>query len=407
MVYNEHVNSNFFSSNRKRLAESLDADLLILTGYIKLQDVGDTAHAFRQEPNFWYLTGIEYPGWQLVVDVGQDTSWLIAPSIDKVHQIFDGSLQLDEARVLSGVDKVISKEEGDALIENLSRTHKTAYTLGIPSYAEHVDFSLNPAPKLLREKLQTYFREIKDCQKAISRLRAIKQPEELKAIKDAARISMAAIQQAKVGIGSGKYEYEIEAEIGYHFRRHNAEHAFDPIVASGKNACTLHYVQNSSGIHDSSLLLIDVGARLRHYSGDITRTYGVGEITERQRSVHLGVQTALKEIMKLPRPGLSTKRYIELTDDIMKHALLSLGLMKKINDTDNYRKYFPHAISHGLGLEVHESLGGFTEFMPGMVVTVEPGIYISEENIGVRIEHDIVITENGNENLTLDLSTDL
>ena len=386
---------------------SLAADLLIMTGFTKLQDTGDTAHMFRQEPNFWYLTGIEYPDWQLVVDDRQDKTWLIAPDVDAIHQLFDGGLHFDEAKKISGVDEVVTRTEGVALIESLSEKHDVVHTMGAPSYAEYVDFSLNPAPDLLRRKLKRQFKEVKDCQEGLSRLRAIKKPEEITAIKNATRISMAALEKTAARIASCRHEYEIEAELVYAFRRQNAEHAFDPIVASGKNACTLHYTANDSILQKDNLLLIDIGARHQYYSGDITRTFATGDLTERQKAVHGTVQNALQEISLLLRPGLPTKRYAAAADEIMRSALLSLGLMKDKKDTDRFRKYFPHAISHGLGLDVHESLGGYKEFMPGMVVTVEPGIYIPEEEIGVRIEDDIVITENGTKNMTAGLSTDL
>lgn len=401
------MNSSFFSGNRERFVESLGGELAVLTGSTGMQWHGDTAQPFRQEANFWYLTGIEHPDWRLVIDGRQSRSWLIAPEVDATHQLFDGSLSHEDAKETSGVDEVLSQKAGEQLLQALAKKHNIVYALGVPPYAEYADFTLNPAPERLRKELKKLFGEVKDCQKELAKLRAIKQPQEVNAIEEAIAISVPAFKKVKTAITLNKYEYEIEAELGYHFRRRNATHAFEPIVASGKNACTLHYTANNGKLLPGNLLLIDAGARVNGYSADITRTYVTGEPTKYQRKVHEAVRTAEKQIIELIRPGVSLKDYITSVDEIMKEALLSLGLMKNKKDTTAYRRYFPHAISHGLGLDVHESLGGYKEFQPGMVLTVEPGIYIPEEGIGVRIEDDILVTETGYENLTAGLSTDL
>jgi Xaa-Pro aminopeptidase len=205
-----------------------------------------------------------------------------------------------------------------------------------------------------------------------------------------------------------RYEYEVEAEFSYYLRRHGAKgHAYDPIVASGQNACTLHYVDNTSRLKKRQLLLLDIGARSGGYAADITRTYALGEPTKRQVAVHEAVQDAQRQIISLLKPDLSIEEYHRDVDVIMKQALLSLGLMKDMEDDTAYRTYFPHAISHGLGIDVHDSLGGPRYLQPGMVLTVEPGIYIPDEGIGVRIEDDILITDTGHANLSARLSTDL
>ncbi|MBC7565055.1 M24 family metallopeptidase, partial [Candidatus Saccharibacteria bacterium] len=151
-------------------------------------------------------------------------------------------------------------------------------------------------------------------------------------------------------------------------------------------------------------VLLDIGARLNGYPADITRTYAHGDVSDRHKAVHLAVETAHHKIIALLKPGLNVKDYFHKVDKIMLVALHDLGLLKVEED---YRKYFPHSISHGLGIDVHDSLGGPEAFQPGMVLTVEPGIYIPEEGIGVRIEDDILITENGHENLSAGLPTSL
>ena len=157
-------------------------------------------------------------------------------------------------------------------------------------------------------------------------------------------------------------------------------------------------------LRDGELILLDVGASVDGYAADITRTYAKGDVSDRFAHVHLEVEKAHKKIIRLLKPGLAVKEYMTQVDVIMKQALTNVGLL---NDEKDYRKYFPHSISHGLGIDVHDSLGNPNTFKPGMVLTVEPGIYITEEGIGVRIEDDILITESGHENLSEMLPTSL
>jgi Xaa-Pro aminopeptidase len=154
------------------------------------------------------------------------------------------------------------------------------------------------------------------------------------------------------------------------------------------------------------MVLIDIGARVNGYAADITRTFAV-KPTKRQTQVHAAVERAHKKIISLLKPGLMLQDYIKAVDDIMKTEMIGLGLIENMNDNETYRRYFPHAIGHGLGVDVHDSLGSSRKLQEGMVLTVEPGIYIPAEGIGVRIEDDILITSTGHKNLSGSLSTDL
>ena len=396
----------FYSANRDRLSKELDGGIIILAASTALQRRGDASFPFEQEANFLYLSGITYPDWRLVIDGPTGTSWLIAPAIDAVHQLFDGSLSADNAKKISGVDQVLGPMEGSELLRSLAKKHKKVYTTGVPAYARYANFSFNPAQAKLRRELKRLFGSVDDCSASIAKLRAIKQPDEIAAMKNAADISVQAFKNVKTNLPNYQYEYEVEAELTYQFRRHNAQHAFDPIVAASKNACTLHYTNNSSRL-TKGLLLIDAGASKDSYPADITRTFALGEVSTREKAVHTAVRDAEAKIISLLKPGLTTAEYIAASDHIMKQALTELGLMKSGDDTASFRRYFPHAVSHGLGIDVHESLGGFTTLEPGMVLTVEPGIYVLEEGIGVRIEDDILITPDGSLNLTAGLSTEL
>lgn len=402
------MKSVFFANNRQKLRQVLGSSPIVLTAYVQLQRGNDAAFKFEQEANFWWLTGIEAPDWQLIVDGSQHMSWLVAPDIDEVHQVFDGSLSREDALRISGVDGVLTRAEAEEKIAELARQHAVVFTLGDDPYAEHYDFSRNPAPEALKRRLMRTFADVRSVRRELSRLRAIKQPEEIAAMERAIAITIDAFQYVRPMLGKLRYEYEVEAEFSYYFRRHGAAgHAYDPIVASGAHACTLHYDTNNGALADRQLLLLDIGARHEGYAADITRTYAIGEPTERQVAVYRAVAEAQRSIIALLSPGLSIKEYHESVDTIMQDALLSLGLMNGRNDTKSYRQYFPHAVSHGLGIDVHDSLGAPERLESGMVLTVEPGVYIPEEGIGVRIEDDILITSDGHRNLTAALSTEL
>lgn len=402
------MNATFFTRNRQLLAERIQGGVIILTAYTQLQRSNDMAFKFEQEANFWWLTGIERPDWQVIIDGTRGKSWLVAPHISQSHEIFNGSLSADQAKQISGVDVVISHDEAQSLLQDLSKKHSVVYALGDQPHAEHLDFILNPAIKSLKDQLARTFTTTQDCRKELAQLRAIKQPEEISAIKAAINVTIDGFNQVKSKLSQTAYEYEVEAEFNYYFRTHAADgHAYDPIIAGGKNACTLHYVENSEKLKKRQLLLLDVGARMSGYAADITRTYAYGEPTKRQREVHEAVQSAQRAIIATITPSLSVEQYQRDVDAIMIDALLKLNLMSGRDDMEKYHTYFPHAISHGLGIDVHDSLGSPQYLQPGMILTVEPGIYIPEEGVGVRIEDDILVTVSGNTNLSQRLSTDL
>jgi len=212
----------------------------------------------------------------------------------------------------------------------------------------------------------------------------------------AARITCDAFEVMKSELASYAYEYEAEARLTYEIRRHGADgHAYTPIVASGQNACTLHYVANNSSIQKRKFLLFDVGARYDNYSADISRTYTVGQVSKRAIAVHEAVQRAQRNMIDAMRPGVDLKQFQENTENFMKRELTLLKL-----DPEKLYEYMPHAVSHGLGIDPHDMTAGYSALQPGMVLTAELGIYLPEEGIGVRIEDDILITEKGCKNLS-------
>jgi Xaa-Pro aminopeptidase len=391
------------TARRTSLRETLKDAPIVLTAYDEMQLSADMAAPFRQQSAFLWATGIERPGWRYI-SIG-DEEYLVHPELSKTQLLFDGGTSHAEAILNSGITKIINWKAAKALLE--TTTAEKVYTLGKDPYKKYLTFTVNTAQKKLDKQLSAYFKKQEDCWPIVKKLMAIKDDAALQATEKAIAVSMNTFKQVQKQLKAGTYhfEYEIEADLNYGFRKTGAQgQAYETIVAAGKNACTLHYVENTMRLPGNGLVLIDAGAMVDGYVADITRTYAIGTPTDRQKAVHKAVETAHRAIIAILKPGLPFKTYQETVDTIMKKSLTELGLLKKDSD---YRNYFPHAISHGLGLDVHESLGGHETLQPGMVLTVEPGIYIPEEGIGVRIEDDILITDTGYKNLSASLPTSL
>lgn len=392
------------STNRERFFGTIGGDLVVLTAYDSVQQSGDMAAQFLQEASFWWLTGINEPGWKLILDGVRRHATLVRPERSEIDVIFNGESDDVAVKETSGIDEIISAKEFEPTLRHLRRKHVAVKT--IQEKNTSYEFALNPAQHNLWTVLSRIFESVTDCAPVLHRLRAIKQPEEIERMKHAIRITTDAFREVREMMLSLKTEYAVEAEFTYRFRKANATHAYEPIVAAGANACTLHYVDNQAKVFTKQLVLIDIGARIDGYCADITRTYCVNP-TKRQREVHAAVEAAQREVVQLIEPGLPALTYVRECDRIMKTALQSLGLLDDFDDDETYRRYFPHATGHGLGVDVHDSLGAPRYLEVGMVMTVEPGIYIPEEGIGVRIEDDILVTVDGRENLSRTLPTSL
>lgn len=401
------LDSDFFTASRELVMQKLEGSLLVVPAYSEMQRSNDAAYGFEQEANFWYLTGIEHADWWVILDGTRGKSWLVSPTVDDVHALFDGSLSAAEAKQMSGIDEVLDRDAALELLRREARTRQLVYTVDQPQYHEHFGFTLNPAAHDLREQLSRIFVQVQDFRPKLAGIRAIKRPDEIRMMQSAIDLTVDAFEDVKAKLVAYKYEYEVEADFTHYFRsRGAAGHAYDPIVASGANACTLHYGKNMATLKKGSLLLLDIGARRAGYAADITRTYAIGKPTKRQQDIHARVAEAHAQIIKLIEPELGIEQYHQQVDAIMKQALIELGFIKDAQD-EKYRTYFPHAISHGLGIDVHDALGRPRYLQPGMVLTVEPGIYVPEEGIGIRIEDDILVTEHGRRNLSHKLATDL
>lgn len=397
------ISAENYKQRRQKVCQQLGNTPIVIAAFEAMQQTNDAAGPFIQDSNFFWLTGIKEPGWQLIIQPNKST--LVAHSKTEIQRIFDGGMSADEAKAISGVDVVVFGNEYNNVLAEIAKEHQEVYTIFKHPHSTYFDFVLNPASQKLKKRLKQHFTLVKDCRTEIAKLRAIKTADEIKAIKQAIAVSIDGFEDVRSKLHIMQYEYQVEAELSRSFRYVGSEgHAYQPIVAVGKNACTLHYIDNNHVLPKNGLILIDAGARVDGYAADITRTYAVGNPSEREKKVHFEVEKAQKAIIDLIKPGVSLKEYSHKVDKIMKHALHNLNLLKTQAD---YRKYFPHSISHGLGIDVHDSLGGYETFQPGMVLTVEPGIYITEEGIGVRIEDDILVTDDGNENLSAALATSL
>lgn len=389
---------SFFSQNRRRLKELCEpATPIVITAQGLLQRTADSTFPFAQDSNFWYLTGVNEPDLILVID--RDEEYIMVPGRSGSREAFDGSVDLSEISRRSGVDEIVSEEEGwRALGARLKKSGKVQTLMAPPSYIEQYGMYTNPARARLTERLSTWRTDLEfvDIREYLVALRMVKQPEELAAIQQAVDTTIQGLGQVMGRLDTYGYEFEIENDLTGLFRTQTASgHAFTPIVASGKRAVTLHNVANDGKLRAGDLLVLDVGAEVSHYTADITRTVAMNEPNKRQQEVYEAVLDVQRYAGTLLKPGTRLKEYEAAVEVYMGKKLVELGLIKKTGHED-VRRYYPHATSHFLGLDVHDVGDYARPLEPGMVLTNEPGIYIPEEGIGVRIEDDILITEKGN-----------
>ncbi|MGD8373485.1 MAG: Xaa-Pro aminopeptidase [Candidatus Woesebacteria bacterium] len=386
--------ADFFTNNRKRLYKKLGQNgFLMLTANGQMQHCDDQSYKFKQEANFWYLTGLNKSDWFLLVDLHSQKEYLVATKLAWYQEVFDGIIDGGSAAKISGISEVLNDKQGRQLLNDMLKKYKTAYTI-LPRPRKYYGFYTNRAQYDLVKKLKSV--EVKDIRLKLQQLRAIKQPVEIEAIQKAIDITSVGITEVVRQLPNIKYEYEAEAILSYEFRRRGASgHFFDPIVASGANSQTLHYVENNSPIKKPTWLLMDVGAEYCNYGGDISRTLPVGSPTKRQQDIFNSVKNVHDLVIRNCQPGMSVKDYIDGFERAMGEELISLGLIKNLSDKEQIYKWMPHAVSHGLGIDPHDSLGGAKTLEEGMVLTVEPGIYVKADNVGMRIEDDVLITKDG------------
>jgi Xaa-Pro aminopeptidase len=280
-----------------------------------------------------------------------------------------------------------------------------------PAYVETYGLYTNPARAAITTRLKSYNPDLEllDLSPHLVRMRMIKQPPEIAAIQAAIDITIASFKDATrhARLAKYAYEYELEAAITQGFRARGASgHSFEPIIAGGQRAVTLHNLANNGALMADELIVVDIGAEVEHYAADITRTIALKSVSRRQRSVHEAVQEIQQQAFGLLKPGVLVREYEQQVEHLMGEKLRELGLIKSITH-EAVRQYYPHATSHFMGLNVHD-IGDYDRPLePGIVMTVEPGIYIPEEGIGVRIEDDVLITNMGIKILSNKLSSEL
>ena len=404
--------SDFFTGNRERLRQLITGTApIVLTANGRLQKASDEPYAFHQDRSFWYLTGIDEPDIALVMDKGRE--YLIVPERTATRIAFDGDIDLELAMRTSGIKEILNEKDGwKQLGARLKKVQHVATLAANPKYIEIFGLYANPARAELIRRIKEVNSNIEllDLRQHLSRMRMIKQPQELLALQWAIDVTIDTLKEVlrPNRLSKYAYEYEVEAEIGRGFRRLGTEgHGFSPIIAGGVRACTMHNEANEAALADDELLVVDVGASAAHYTADITRTVSLNiKPSRRQQQVHEAVCQAQDYAYSLLKPGTYLREYEKAMEEFVGEKLRELGLIKSITH-DTVRTYFPHATTHFLGLDAHDA-GDYDEpLKPGTVLTVEPGIYIREEGIGVRIEDDILITADGCENLSKRLAREL
>ena len=385
----------------------------------------DTEYNYRPDPNFYYLTGFEEPESICVIapDHPKHQYILFVRPKDRQAEIWNGKrVGVKNARKHYGADKAYSIEKfSEKIGKYLQGAERLYYTLGSNQDVDSEILARFTQSVRSRIRSGKGFDTLVDPSPILSELRLIKNETEQQRLRLATEITGAGHVAAMKAVRPGLYEYELEALVDSTFRMNGANGpAFPTIVASGGNATTLHYTTNDCRIEDNTLVLIDAGAEYERYSGDVTRTFPAnGTFTDAQREIYQLVLEAHYAIIDCIRPGVSIDEPHQKSIELLTEGMLSLGLLKgkakQLIEKEKYRKFYMYRVGHMLGLDVHdvncvhESSGDFKTFQPGMVMTIEPGLYVAEDRgkvppaylgIGVRIEDDILVTETGCEVLT-------
>lgn len=367
---------------------------------------GDQHYPYRQNSNLFYFSGIEQEKTILIINPNatnkDEKEFLVILKPDKKTETWNGKkLTKSEASKISGIKNIIWENDIDLSFKELFKNYENIY-LNIINDDELNDFENISTLKIFKNIIcNNSQKSIRTINEYSTKLRLIKEPEEIELIKKAIVITKTAFYRVLNNIKPNVYEYEIEAELSYEFTKQGASgHAFAPIVASGKNACYLHYVKNNDICKNNNLVLIDFGAEYANYSSDCSRTIPInGKFTKRQKDIYNAVLRVQKKAIKLFIPGNSINKVNEQTARWMEKELINLGLISN-SDIKNqdpkspaYKEYFMHGTSHFMGLDVHDVGDKNIKFEKGMILTCEPGIYIKKEKIGVRLENDILVDE--------------
>ncbi|NYA27214.1 Xaa-Pro aminopeptidase [Haemophilus haemolyticus] len=412
LAYMAELPKEEFGERRTRVFTQMQPNsALLLFSEIEKRRNNDCTYPFRQDSYFWYLTGFNEPNAALLLlktEQAEKAIIFLRPR-DPLLETWNGRrLGVEGAPQQLNVNEAYSIEEFATVLPKILRNLTALY---------HVPEIHTWGDKLVTESAVS-FSEILDWRPMLSEMRLIKSPNEIRLMQQAGQITALGHIKAMQTTCPNRFEYEIESDILHEFNRHCARFpSYNSIVAGGNNACILHYTENDRPLNDGDLVLIDAGCEFAMYAGDITRTFPVnGKFSQPQREIYELVLKAQKRAIELLVPGNSIKQANDEVIRIKTQGLVDLGILKGDVDTlieqQAYRQFYMHGLGHWLGLDVHD-VGSYGQDKQrileiGMVITVEPGIYISEDadvpeqykGIGVRIEDNLLMTEYGNKILT-------
>ncbi len=403
------IDKNLFIENRKKfIAQLIQDSVAIFHSNDEMPRNGDQNFPFRQQSDLFWLTGIDQEQTILILapnhPVAEYREMLFLRKTNDHIAVWEGhKYTKEEARETSGIQNIY-------WVEDLSNILPV-----IMHHSIHVYVNLNENDRFITEVIYRDERMASELKSKyqnhkfersgpiMARLRAIKSEEEVRLLREACEITNKAFRRVLEFTRPGVMEYEIEAEIISTFIRNRANgHSYYPIIASGANACVLHYNENNKQCKDGDVILLDFGAEYANYAADLTRSIPVnGKFSKRQRDVYNAVLRVMRHATKMLVVGNTIPKYQEEVGRFMEQELLGLGLLKKEDVAKQdpkqplYKKYFMHGTSHFLGLDVHDIGNRYVPIQAGMVFTCEPGIYIPEEGLGIRIENDILVTEQG------------
>ncbi len=394
------ISSELFTRNRAKLVKMLpDSALAVLCSNPQMPRNGDQFYPYRQHSDFYYLTGVSQHGSLLVISAGVTALFIRKP--DPKTLLWSGTLlTMETAAALSGIAEIRWLDEVDGFLEKELQLAGSLLMSQLPDMK-------------LCEKIASQHPFVKraNLEPVMTRLRMIKEPEEVEEIRKASAITRSAFLRVLNKLKPGMREYEVESELTAEFISKGANgHAFEPIIASGSNALVLHYVENDGWLREGDLLLMDFGAERNNYAADCSRTIPVGgKFTMRQRELYNSVYHIFMKARELMVPGTNMGEFHNHVGELWEEQHIALGLYTidearecRLSDP-LWKRYFMHGTSHSLGMDVHDPFDRSESFAPGMVLTCEPGIYIQGEGIGIRLENDILITENGPVDLMADI----
>jgi Xaa-Pro aminopeptidase len=400
------INPDLFKSNRKRFAEMMKPNsLAVFNSNDIMPTSADGTMPFKQNSDIFYLSGIDQEESILIIfpfaSERNHREILFLKETNSEIAIWEGQKHTRESAFkTSGIKTVYWLKDFESIFKKLAFEAEHIYLNTNEHLRAHVEVETRDA-RFIKWIKETYpLHKLERSAPILHHLRSIKNSIEIDLLQTACNITEKGFRRVLGFIKPDVWEYEIEAEYAHEFIKNQSKgFAYTPIIASGYNACVLHYTDNNKKCKNGDILLMDVGAEYANYNADMTRCVPVsGKFTKRQKEVYNSVLKVMREAIKLLRPGTYLQEYHKEVGKLMETELIKLKLLTKTDIKNQnpeypaYKKYFMHGTSHFLGLDVHDVGLWNKPIQPGMVFTCEPGIYIREENLGIRLENDILVT---------------